>query len=1033
MTAVGDLCPLCVLDDGADATRHVLGGCQLTEEIGRGGMGVVWRARQTGLDREVAVKVLPGGDLAGAEARARFRNEALATARLRHPNIVAVHDVGEDGGMPYLVMELVEGATLGATLVEKAVTSRQAARWLRDTALAVQHAHEHGVLHRDLKPSNVLIEPWEGGGRPRVTDFGLAKLADGDATLTRTGSAAGSPAYMAPEQARGGEAAAQGDVYALGAVLYHALTGRPPFQGDSVASILTQVARDEPLAPRRLNATVPRDLETVCLRAMEKDPARRYASAAALADDLGRFLDGRPVLARPLGPFARLARRTRRHPWQAAAVVLSVLLVAGTIFTLAHRAATERAHQRSLALEQSATQHALALSRLGEARSLVRLASPDSRQRVEEMMAPFLAADGPAELRAEARDVLVAARALPAARLVPVDHAGSAVDGDWTLAAGDLPRGRWALASFRGPVVLRALASGTALSSIATAPRTITAVIGFSPGGRWLALRHRNEFAVWDTTSDGGSGPTFAAPAWNGGHRFGFMHVAFAPDDSAVAWSDGTSVTVTALPGGTTLARWTGENGAPLSVGALTFSADGRHLALASAQRPEVVLRAWPSGEREATFASAFPRVLTAVALSPDGSVFAGGDAAGRVWRWQRASPDEPAEQMSPHRDAVRALACSPDGRHFVSTGEDATLRAHRVDGGTHVTALPFDAGWPSISADGWRVGIGLAADSPALVEISPSAVFHTLVPPSAPTTSQFVSFTADSASLHCLTATGTALLRVPDGAVIHQRHDPGSVSVLAHPAETAVSFSSGKNGVRRADGTGGPVELLGATTWGWDHLRASADGHWLAVVDSGNDRVALWPAASHTPADVRFLPLDRTLGARTVTLSPDASLAAVGYGYDAGFTVHDCRSGQEIRRFPLPPRHGLAWSPDGRWLAAAGSTFRLMDTTVWRETPLPPLVPNHAPAGAIAFDAKRGAQPCRWMAMTEGDTRLVLVSLPAARRMLTLDAPAPRPIHHLAVSPDGRWLAAAVAGGGIQLWALDSLEADLRQPSAAW
>ncbi len=325
------LCPLCVLDEGphTNGTR-VLGDCELFEEIGRGGMGVVWRGRQRGLDREVAVKTLPGGDLAGAEARARFRIEAQASARLKHPNIVAIYDVGEADGMPYFVMELIAGRTLAAVIAEKVPPARTAARWLHDAALAVQHAHEHGVLHRDLKPSNILIEPDKDGGRPRVMDFGLAKLTDTESGLTLSGSAAGSPAYMPPEMVRGGASTAAGDVYGLGAVFYTTLTGRAPFQGESVAAILAQAEREEPLAPRRLHAGIPRDLETICLKCLEKNPARRYGSARALADELQRFLNGEPVLARPVAWPGKLARWAARRPALAAALALTFLAITTT-------------------------------------------------------------------------------------------------------------------------------------------------------------------------------------------------------------------------------------------------------------------------------------------------------------------------------------------------------------------------------------------------------------------------------------------------------------------------------------------------------------------------------------------------------------------------------------------------------------------------------------------------------------------------------------------------------------------------------
>lgn len=257
------VCPFCLEEEGEADHVRLLGDCEVYEEIGRGGMGVVWRGRQRGLDRVVAIKTLPGGDLAGAEARARFRTEAQAVARLKHPGIVTVYEVGEDDGMPFFVMELIHGRTLSGLAAEQPLPVRLAARLLQEAALAVSHAHENGVLHRDIKPSNILIEPQPDGGRARVMDFGLARLTDVDSSLTLSRSAAGSPAYMSPEQARGGECTVLTDVYGLGASLYASLTGRPPHAGESLATLLLEVEREEPVSTRRLNASVPRDLENI--------------------------------------------------------------------------------------------------------------------------------------------------------------------------------------------------------------------------------------------------------------------------------------------------------------------------------------------------------------------------------------------------------------------------------------------------------------------------------------------------------------------------------------------------------------------------------------------------------------------------------------------------------------------------------------------------------------------------------------------------------------------------------------------------
>ena len=277
------------------------GDYELLEEVARGGMGVVYRAWQRSLKRQVAVKMLLAGEFASAAFVRRFRQEAEAAANLRHPNIVSIYEVGQHDGQHFFSMEFIAGPNLAELVRERPLPARAAAAYLKTIAEAVAFAHKHGTLHRDLKPSNVLIDPVTD--QPRITDFGLARrFADSESLsqtqsearsweLTRTGQALGSPAYMAPEQASGratvGPAA---DLYSLGALLYHLITGRPPFQSDTIAETLRQVQEQEPIAPRRLNPTVPEALQTICLKCLEKEPARRYASAQALADDLGRFL-----------------------------------------------------------------------------------------------------------------------------------------------------------------------------------------------------------------------------------------------------------------------------------------------------------------------------------------------------------------------------------------------------------------------------------------------------------------------------------------------------------------------------------------------------------------------------------------------------------------------------------------------------------------------------------------------------------------------------------------------------------------------
>ncbi|WP_425618781.1 serine/threonine-protein kinase [Anatilimnocola sp. NA78] len=281
-----------------------LGDYELLEELGRGGMGVVFRARQESLHREVAIKMILRGQLARQAERERFQAEAQAAAKLDHPGIVPVYEVGEIEGRPYFSMKFIRGTTLAQRLSEGPMHPREAAKLLVAVARAIHFAHEKGVLHRDLKPSNILLDEQ---GMPHVTDFGLAKQITDDASLTKTGAILGTPAYMAPEQAAGnrGQVGPTSDVYSLGVVLYHMLTGRPPFQGASPVETVLMVLEQDPVPPRMLNQHADRDLEMICLRCLQKPTDLRYASAAALARDLDAYLNDESISARS-GRFAQV-------------------------------------------------------------------------------------------------------------------------------------------------------------------------------------------------------------------------------------------------------------------------------------------------------------------------------------------------------------------------------------------------------------------------------------------------------------------------------------------------------------------------------------------------------------------------------------------------------------------------------------------------------------------------------------------------------------------------------------------------------
>jgi eukaryotic-like serine/threonine-protein kinase len=396
-TVARGLCPRCVvraalttestaavdeLNEAGSARRF--GAYELGRELGRGGMGVVYEARQLSLHRIVALKMLLPARLASVEELERFRFEAEGVAALEHPNILPVYEVGTAQGQPYFTMKLADGGSLAEQLQDKRLTAAEAARLLATVSHAVHHAHQRGIQHRDLKPGNILLD---AAGRPYVSDFGLAKFRDRDSGLTLSTTVLGSPAYMSPEQASGDarRVTVASDVYSLGAILYESLAGRPPFAGATALETMRQVVEAEPTPLRELVARVDRDLEVICLKCLQKDPAKRYASAEVLARDLERWLAGDPIQARPVSRGERFVRWCRRRPALTASLAaLFLALIAGIAgIAVQWRRAEEHSFRSALeryAADMQVASQALANHDVGLARRMIAAQMPAPSQ-----------------------------------------------------------------------------------------------------------------------------------------------------------------------------------------------------------------------------------------------------------------------------------------------------------------------------------------------------------------------------------------------------------------------------------------------------------------------------------------------------------------------------------------------------------------------------------------------------------------------------------------------------------------------------
>jgi WD40 repeat protein/tetratricopeptide (TPR) repeat protein len=1015
------------------------GDYELLEEIARGAMGVVYRARQESLDRVVALKMILAGQFASPEDVQRFYREAQAAGNLDHPNIVPIYEVNQHENQHYFSMKLIEGGSLASRV--RPMPGRQAARLLAVVARAVHHAHQRGILHRDLKPGNILFDAQE---TPYVTDFGLAKLVEGDMHHTRTGGIVGTPAYMAPEQARSEKVLTTAvDVYGLGAVLYDLLTGRPPFRAATVIDTVLQVIEQEPEPPSKHNPQADRDLQTICMKCLHKDAARRYGSAEALAEDLDRWLAGEPIHARPVGKVERAVKWTRRNPLLAAmAAAVVLVMVAGTVVSTLFGM---------------------------DARHKAVLATKNEADAIEARNKLVTALDGETEQRRQA--VVERQRAVDALEVNERVLSGILV-GQANTALREFNPERGLTLLDRCPDKTRfwewhfthRLCRGGQLTL--EGPGTAT-YVAFSPDGQWIACA--TNVAVNLFHADTG------VLRWsqNGAAKL----VAFSPDSSRlVAWVDDgqtASLKFWSVDGDPEKRTIPVEPEKEWHEGQLTFSPDGKWLAFIGAKNAMAVFDA-KGGEKK--FAVSLWPGWAALAYTPDGQSLAVGNLEAVRFLDPLTSAENPERKpLKLTQYETFNAAFSPDGRrlavapldklggartvHVIDLGTGKKLRDVTLPGTTAVGLAPSPLRY---SPDGRQLAFydwnNRSPDQVIrLIDVASGNLLASF-PHNAAAWTHRLAFSPDGQRLAlCSPAVEIWSVRNPTGAMaLRGRTDgvldtafvPGGPQLLTIanliPPYGRSTIAIGDSGVETGgglgfvdDGFGGLRHFAGASIGGhgvfgpfggpWPFGGADQFEYSLLPKSSGPAwELTRWDSDSGSPIATHP---GHTARLKCAAFSPKADRVAAG-AEDNNVRIWDTQTGRELASVsvPVPPTQ-LTFGPDGSFLlalvrdekerrivvldAATGQVRRVIVPRMFvARLALSP--DGKSVAGTAGAEAKEGPGG-GWFGTLD---RILVWSLQTGEERTLVTWPDRRgAAFALAFSPDGRLLVGSTAEETVTLW----------------